>query len=156
LSSGQSSRLYKQLVDKEQKALNVGSYVFSLENPGLFLIYAIANMNVKANALDSAINAEITKVRDNVIDQKEFEKLRNQTEDDFVNSKKTDRGVALALADYYLFYNGDTGLINTELDRYMDVTREDIKRAADQYLTKQNETLLYYLPKSVQMSKEVK
>ena len=156
LSEGQSSRLYKQLVDNEQKALYVGSYVFSLENPGLFLVYAIANMNVKANDLDSAIDAEITKVKDKLIDEREFEKLRNQTEDDFVNSKKTDRGVALALADYYLFYDGNTDLINTELERYLSVTRDDIKRVADEYLTKKNETLLYYLPKSVQMSKEEK
>jgi zinc protease len=156
LSAGQSSRLYKQLVDNEQKALYVGSYVFSLEDPGLFLVYAIANMNVPANDLDSAIDDEIAKVKDKLIDEKEFEKLQNQTEDDFVNSKKTDRGVALALADYYLFYNGNTNLINTELERYMKVTREDIKRVADEYLTKDNETLLYYLPKSAQKEKEVK
>jgi zinc protease len=134
----------------------VGSYVFSLEDPGLFLVYAIANMNVPANDLDSAIDDEIAKVKDKLIDEKEFEKLQNQTEDDFVNSKKTDRGVALALADYYLFYNGNTNLINTELERYMKVTREDIKRVADEYLTKDNETLLYYLPKSAQKEKEVK
>lgn len=156
LSSGQSSRLYKQLVDKEQKALAVGSFPISLENPGLFIIYAIDNMGVRADQADSAINAEISKVQNELISQIEFEKLRNQVEDDFVSGKNTDLGVATSLANYYLFFNGNTNLINTELERFMKVTKEDIKRAADQYLSRENETLLYYEPRSAKMVKEGK
>ncbi|MCU7495967.1 MAG: insulinase family protein [Ignavibacteria bacterium] len=147
LSSGESSRFYKELVDKEQKALYTGSFPFSLEDPGLFLVYCIANMNVNARDLDSSIDREILRVQNELISEHEFTKLRNQVEDDFVKSKNTNLGIATSLANYYLFYKGNTNLINTELERYMKVTREDIKRVADKYLRKSNETLLYYLPK---------
>jgi len=156
LSTGQSSRLYKQLVDNQQKAVQAGSFPLALEDPGLFLIYAISNMNVPAYDLENSIDNEIKKVQDSLISEKEFEKLRNQTEDDFVNSKKTDQGVATSLANYYLFFKGKTDLINTELEQYMKVTREDIKRVANKYLTKENQTVLYYLPKALQMKKEAK
>lgn len=156
LSSGQSSRLYKELVDKQQKALDVGSFPFSLENPGLFLVYSFANMGVKVNELNKSIDDEISKVQTTLISENEFEKLRNQIENDFVKSKDTDLGIATSLADYYLFYSGNTNLINTELERYRKVTREDIQRVANEYLTAKNETMLYYLPKPIQQSKEGK
>ncbi|MDP4192449.1 MAG: pitrilysin family protein [Bacteroidota bacterium] len=156
LSSGQSSRFYKQIVDKQQKALFVGSFPFSLEDPGLFLVYSICNVGVSANQVDSLINKEILKVQSDLIDQKEFEKLRNQVENDFVGNKETNLGIATSLANYYLFFKGNTNLINTELERYMKVTREDIKRVANEYLTDRNETLLYYLPKSAKVAREEK
>jgi predicted Zn-dependent peptidase len=113
LSSGQSSRLYKQLVDNQQVAVYSGSFPFSLEDPGLFLAFAIANMNVKPDDLEISLDTEIGKVKNELIDEKEFEKLRNQTEDDFINSKKSNQGVATALANYYVFFNGNTNLINS-------------------------------------------
>ncbi len=47
-------------------------------------------------------------------------------------------------------YFGDANLINTEIERYMKVSREDIKRVANKYFSKDNRVVLYYLPKSVQ------
>ena len=44
-------------------------------------------------------------------------------------------------------YFGDANLINTELDRYMKVTREDIQRVAKKYFNTDNRVVLYYLPK---------
>ena len=52
----------------------------------------------------------------------------------------------MQLANYYLFFK-DANLINTEIKRFMEVTREDIQRVAKQYLTPTNRTVLYYLPK---------
>lgn len=154
LTSGKSSRLYRALVDEQQKALQVGSFPMPLEDPGVFIIYAISNMNVAANELESSIDAEIKRVKTEQMPEKEFEKLKNQVENDFIAGKNTVLEVATSLADYYVFYNKNTGLINTELERYMKVTREDIKRVANQYLTPENSTVLYYLPKGLKKSEE--
>ncbi|NLF41998.1 MAG: insulinase family protein, partial [Bacteroidales bacterium] len=48
---------------------------------------------------------------------------------------------------YKTFYN-DANLINTEIDRYMKVSREDIVRVANKYLVPSNRVVLYYLPKN--------
>lgn len=149
LSDGKSSRLYKQVVDEEQKALNVFSTMRGLEDPGLFFVFAIANRGVAVDTLEMAINEEVAKVRNNMISEKEFKKLRNQIENDFYSRKNKVRGKALALANYQLFYD-NPNLFNTELERYMDVTREDLKRVANEYLVKENRTVLHYLPKSLE------
>jgi predicted Zn-dependent peptidase len=146
LSQGESSRLNKSIVDKQQKALFVGSFPMPLEDPGLFMTFGITNMGVKPEDLESAIDVEINRVQTELISEKEFEKLRNQIEVEFVTRNSTMAGIAESLSDYHIYYK-DANLINTELERYKKVTREDIKRVANQYLKEENRVVLYYLPK---------
>lgn len=152
-SSGQSSRMYKQLVDKQQLALQAASFPLSLEDPGLFLTFAVANAGINAEILEDAMQAELDKVKNELIGEEEFQKLRNKIENDFVSGNSSVAGIAGSLANYYNFYK-DTNLINTELEKYMKVTREDIQRVANEYLTKENRVVLYYLPKSDQPKSE--
>ena len=44
-------------------------------------------------------------------------------------------------------YYGDANLINTELERYLKVSKEDIQRVANKYFVPSNRVVLYYLPK---------
>lgn len=147
LSGGESSRFNKEIVDKQEKAMYVGAYPLALEDPGLFMVFGIVNMGIQPNDLEDAINAEIKKVQTEVLSDREFEKLRNQIEVEFVTQNSTMAGIAENLSDYHMYYK-DANLINTELERYMKVTKEDIKRVANQYLTEDNRVVLYYLPKT--------
>lgn len=147
LSNGESSRLYRSLVDEQQKALFVGNFPLALEDPGISLSFGITNMGVSVDELEKAIDAEVEKVQKELITEKEFEKLRNQIESEFVTNNSRVAGIAESLATYHMFF-GDANLINTEIDRYLAVTREDIKAAANKYLVKNNRVVLYYLPKS--------
>jgi predicted Zn-dependent peptidase len=149
LSSGQSSRLQKVIVDEKQEAINVGAFPFSLEDSGLFIAYGIANQGVAADKLESSIQDEFNKVITEKITEKEFRKLQNQIENSFVSSNSTVAGIAGSLANYHVLY-GDTDLINSEIDRYMEVTIDDIQNAAKKYLTENERVVLYYLPKSEQ------
>jgi predicted Zn-dependent peptidase len=90
---------------------------------------------------------EIEKVKKNGITEEEYRKLENQAENDFVEQNQRVLGVATNLATYYTF-QGNADLINTELDKYRKVTRDDIKRVANKYFTKENRLVIYYLPKS--------
>ncbi len=146
LATGRSSRLYKELVDKQQKAVQSGSFQYNLEDSGLFISYAISNAGITAEDLEAAMQVELNKVKNELISKKEFEKLRNQIESGFVNSVSTIAGIAENLADYHLMY-GDANLINTEIEKYMSVTREDIQNVAKKYLNKDNRVVLFYLPK---------
>ncbi len=42
LSGGESARFNKEIVNNQQKAMAVGSFPLALEDPGLFITYAIA------------------------------------------------------------------------------------------------------------------
>lgn len=149
LSSGESSRLYRALVDEQQKALFVGNFPLALEDPGVSLSFGITNMGVDVYELEKAIDAEVKKVQDELISEKEFEKLRNQIEAEFVTNNSRVAGIAESLATYYMFF-GDANLINNEIDRYLAVTREDIQAAAKKYLVQSNRVTLHYLPKSME------
>jgi predicted Zn-dependent peptidase len=146
LSGGQSARIYKELVDNQQKALFASSIPLPLEDPGLFVAFAICNAGVDPADLEASLQAEINKAKNELMTEKEYQKLRNQIENRFVNSYSSVAGIAGGLSDYYVFY-GDTDLINNEIDRYMSVTREDIQRVAKKYLTEDSRVVLYYMPK---------
>jgi len=146
LSSGESSRLRKEIKDKQQIAVEVGSVPLALEDPGLFILFGLTNIGIEAQVLENAFQKEIQKVRNELISEEEFQKVRNQVESSFVTRNASVRGIAENLANY-LVYFGDINLINTEMERYMKVTREDIKNVANKYLTNENRVVLYYLPK---------
>lgn len=146
LSAGESSRLNKALVDDKRVAINVGSFPVSLEHPGLFIALAIANFGKTAEECEKAMDEEINKVRTELVSEDEFAKIKNQVESEFVMDKNRIAGIAMSLSKYYLFFN-NTDLINTELEKYAKVTREDLKRVANEYLVPENRSVLYYLPK---------
>ena len=146
LSQGESSRLYKALVDEQQKALFVGNQNQPLEDYGISLAFGFVNMGVDPNDLEAAMDAEISKIQEELISEREFQKVRNQMEAEFISSNSTMAGIAGSLADYEMFY-GDANLINTELERFMKVTRKDIRRVAREYLDPNKRVVLYYLPK---------
>lgn len=149
LSGGQSSRMYKSLVDEQKKAYVVQAFPFSSEDPGLYIALGLANVGVSVDELEEGMDEEIRKVQEELIPEKEFQKVRNQIESDYVQGNSSMIGIAEQLANYHVYY-GDAGLINNELDRFMKITREDLQRVAKKYLTKENRVVLHYLPKSAQ------
>lgn len=146
LSDGQSSRFYKEIVDKQQKAIQVMAVPLPMEDPGIFLTLGLANMGVQPEDVEKSIDAEIEKVKKELVSEREFQKIRNQIENDFISGNSTIVGIAESLANYYVYY-GDANLINNEIDKYMKVTREDMMDVAKKYLTSENRVVLYYLPK---------
>jgi len=147
LSKGQSSRLYKELVDNQQKAMQVSSFSLGLQQPGVTLAFALPNTGVDNGELEKGMIAEVEKLQNELISEKEFQKLKNQVENDMVNSSKRLASVAENLATDYTYFK-DTELVNKELDKYLAVTREDIQRVAKKYYTKENRVVIYYLPNS--------
>lgn len=147
LSQGNSSRLNKVLVDEKQMAMFAGAFPFPLEDPGVSINFAVAAGSTAPDVLEAELNKQLELVKENGITDKEFEKVRNQVENDFVSSNGRIAGIAESLANYYVYF-GDANLINTELERYFAVTKEDIKRVANKYLIESNRVVLYYLPKA--------
>jgi len=146
LSRGGSSRLQKAIVEDQQKAIQVGSFPLALEDYSVSLAFAFCNMGIDPSEVEKSIDAEVDRVKNELISDEEFQKLRNQIENDFVSSNSRVAGIAESLANYHMYF-GDANLINTEIDRYLAVTKEDIRDAAKKYLKSDKRVVLYYLPK---------
>lgn len=145
LSDGNSSVLYKKLVDDKKEALQVGAFNLEQEDYSMYLIFALPMGDTPLATLNSEIEEEIAKMRTELISEKDFQKLQNKAENSFVNSNSSIAGIANSLARNYLLY-GDTSLINDEIDIYRSITREDIKRVANEYLKPNQRVVLQYLP----------
>ena len=147
LSDGKSSRLQKQVVDKQQKAVAAGAFSFPSEDPGVAIMYGIANMGITPEDLEKSMNDEVENIVKAAVGAEELQKCKNQIENDFISKNQRVLGIVETLADYHVYY-GNTNLINTELERYMKVTVADMQAAAKKYFTKNNRLVLYYLPDS--------
>lgn len=145
MSSGESSRLQKALVDEQQKALFVGSFPFDLEDPGVALAFGITNMGVDPMDLEAAMDAEFAKAGSELMNEREFQKLRNRIESEFISGTASVMARAEKMAIYHMVQK-DANLINTEIDKYLAVTREDIMRVAKKYFHKNNRVSLFYVP----------
>jgi predicted Zn-dependent peptidase len=147
LSNGNSSRIYRSLVDEKQLAIQAGSFQFPLEDPGLGISFGIANMGVNLLDIEKAILEQIEKVQNELISDLELKKLQNQIENQFVNNLSSVEGIAENLAIYETHF-GDASLINTEINRYLAVSKEDIQRVARKYFDEKNRLVLFWLPKA--------
>ncbi len=146
LSDGKSSVLHKKLVDKKKKALWVGAFNMSQEDYGTYILFGVPMKNKGGlQDLTKEIDEEIEKVKTNLIAEKDYQKLMNKIENQFVNSNSGMQRIANNLVRYNVLY-GDTNLINKELDIYKSITREEMRDVARKYLDKNKRVLLEYLP----------
>lgn len=152
LSDGNSSKLYKKLVDNKKMSLAVQALNLSQEDYGIYAIYALPLGETSLDSLVVEIDEEIIKLQTELISENDHQKLLNQFENQFVNANATLEGIAASLATYYQLY-GDTNLINTEIDLYRSISREDIMEVAKKYLNKNQRLLLEYLPENQKESK---
>jgi zinc protease len=146
LSGGSSSRINKTVVEKKEMATFAFSFNYGLEDSGLGIFAAIAAKGISLDSIQKEFDAQIDLIKTNLISQEEFEKVRNQFENNLVSSNSSIAGIAENLADDYVYY-GSANRVNTQLENYMKVSREDIMRVANTYFTQDARVILHYLPK---------
>ncbi|MDL1913271.1 MAG: insulinase family protein [Bergeyella sp.] len=145
LSNGKSSVLYKKLVDKYKRALEVETYSMIMEDYGIFSTFIIPMGTVSKQIIEKDFDTEIKKLQTELISEEDFKKLQNTYETDFVNKNSTLMGVATSLAINYTLV-GDTDLINKETGIYKSITREELRNTAKKYLNPNQRIEINYLP----------
>lgn len=145
LSDGKSSKLYKKLVDDQKQALQVSAFNIGQEDYGMYTVFSLPVGETPLDTLVAEIEEEIALVRDELISERDYQKLQNKFENRYVNSNSSIRGIAGSLATNYLLY-GDTGLINEEIEIYRSITRAEIREVAEEYLKPNQRVVIDYLP----------
>lgn len=145
LATGNSSRLYRNMVDKQQLALGVQAIPLDLESGGLLGLFAVVHPGTQLDKLGAEFDRELDLVQTAGVTDREFQKAMNQIETQFAARFDEVLDKAQALASYETYFN-NPDLINTEIDHYTSLTREDIQRVARTYLMPSNRVTLRYLP----------
>ncbi len=145
LSDGPSSKLYKRLVDEKKMALQSGAINIAQEDYGMYVIFGLPQGDFKLTDLITEMDDEIATLKEKLISQRDYQKLLNKFENGFVSSNASVEGIANSLARYYMLF-GNTNLINSEIDIYRSITREEIREVANKYLNKNQRLVLEYLP----------
>jgi len=137
--------MYKKIVDDKKMALQVFAFNNSREDYGSYIVGALPVGENSLPDLMKEIDEEIVKIQNDLISDRDYQKLQNQFENNFVNSNSSVSGIANSLARYYMLYD-DTNLINTQIDIYRSITREEIREVARKYLNPNQRLELEYLP----------
>ena len=145
LAGGESSRLYQALVYKDQIAVQSAGFGNFTEDPNLFWAYAIMNPGHAPADGEKAVVAILDGLKNQPVSANELQKAKNQEISGFILGRDTDEQKAVALAGAAVI-GKNPDLVNTELERYLKVTPEDIERVAKEYFVPQRATILTIKP----------
>ncbi len=143
LGGGASSRLFQSLVKEQQLFSNIQCSHFGSIDAGLLFIDGKLVKGVTMQQAENAINIELGKMKNQLVDSSELEKVKNKTESLMAFEDISLVNRANSLATYELL--GDADLMNKELERYHAVTVEEIKNECRNIFVDSNCSTLYYL-----------
>ncbi|MEZ2339378.1 M16 family metallopeptidase [Mucilaginibacter sp. RCC_168] len=143
LSRGNSSRLYRSLVQDRQIFSEVHAYITSSLDKGMFILEGKPLEHISIEQAEAAIWEELEKVKTEEIPADELTKVQNKTESTMVFSEMSLLDKAMNLASFELL--GDAEMLNQETSKYLAVTAAQIKDTAVKIFRKDNSSTLVYL-----------
>ena len=142
LGGGASSRLYQTLVKEKQLFAHINCYHFGSLDKGLFTVEGQLVKGIDMKLAEESIEMELNKVREQLIDERELQKVKNKTESVMAFEDMSVMNRAGSLAFYELL--GDGNLMNEEFKKYQDVTTADLQRVAREVLKDTNSNTIWY------------
>jgi len=146
LGGGASSRLYQSLVKEQQLFSNLDCYHFGSVDAGLFTIEGKLVKGVSIEKAEAAVEAELQKMKEQLVDEKELQKVKNKTESTILFEDMSVMSRAQSLAFYELL--GDAQLMNDELEKYQSITADELLQESRKIFDEKNSNTLYYLAKN--------
>jgi zinc protease len=145
LSNGQSSRLYRELYKKQQLFSDINAYISADIGEGLFIVEGKLIKGVSMEKAENAIEKELNKICDGLIDDEELQKVKNKIESNLIFAEMSILNKAMTLSYFELL--GDVAQINDETNKYLSVTKEQIIEQAKNIFKPSNCSTLHYLAK---------
>jgi len=143
LSRGHSSRLYKSLVKEKQIFSEVHAYISGSIDTGMFVFEGKPLEHISIEQAEAAIWVELEILKAQEIPADELTKVKNKTESTMIFSEMSLLDKGMNLAWYELL--GDAGILNHEIEKYLEVTPAAIKAQANKLFRKNNSSTLIYL-----------
>jgi zinc protease len=145
LFGGESSRLYQKMVKGEESVVAIQGFFGERRGPSSMYIFALPKPGKEPAQVRQSVQNEIKRLATEGPTAEEMEKLRNNLVNDAVRGRQSSLFRAQQIAEYTL-YDNDPNLFNTELDRYLAVTADQIKQAVGRFLATDNYATLNIVP----------
>ncbi len=154
LTTGRSSRLYKDLVKTKQVAVSVSATASfpGIRYDNLFMISVTPRHPHTNEDVENAVSEHLEKLKVEPVEAKELEKIKNQIEASFILSLRSNFGMAFRLMREQLFF-GDWRNMLRYKEEIAKVGPEDIMEAAKEYFTVQNRTVACLIKKQADVKK---
>jgi zinc protease len=143
LSGGESSRLYQELVYKQQVAQEAAFTADVRVDKGILYFYAIGAQGKTAAELEKSLLAELAKIQNAPVTPKELEKAKNQLITRKIQELETNDGKATAI-ERAIAYDGDPKAVNSDIQKLQAVTAADVQRVMKKYFTDKNRVVIHY------------
>ena len=145
LSGGDSSRLYKHLVQEQRLLASVNAYISGDIDPGLFVFTGQLLPGTAPEQAEAAFRAEIEALQSIPASDYEVEKVKNKFEANTLFGELNVMNKAMNLGFYEML--GDLPLVNGEVAAYRAVTTGDILAFSRRTFRPENCSTLIYKAK---------
>lgn len=145
LDRGQSSRLYRSLVQRKRLVAGISAGVDERRGPGALYITAMVLPGKDPAEVEATLYEEIERLQREPVADWEMEKIKNTTRANYLASIRSAQSRATLLSTYEVYYS-DPNLLNTRLSRFNAVTKQDVQRVATTYLKPSNRTVMIVTP----------
>ena len=146
LSTGQSSRFYRSLVREQQVVVQEGAGPMERRGPSLFVVDMAVIPGKDLKEVEKLVYDELDRIKTQPVTDAELQKVRMGLKRGKVEQLEGTLGRAEDLGENAIFYN-DPNVVNTANDKLMSVTKDQIQKAAQTYLTETNRTVITTIPK---------
>jgi len=157
LHGGRAGRIHRELVMEKQIAVEADGGVddvFGYNGPTQMTTRILHKPEYSAEQTLAAFDAVLHEVQEKGISQEELDQLKVKWRSDYYSTLEGGRGGYMPryglmhlLACFTLFDN-EPELVNTILEGFLNVTREEIQTVAKKYLRPENRALVFRTPVS--------
>lgn len=145
LSRGTSSRLYRALVKDNPIFSEVNAYVMGSLDPNLFVVEGKPSNGVSLEDAEQALWRELDRMKDGLVEESELQKVKNKIESTLLFAELSILDKAMNLAYYEAMSKAED--YNLEVQKYLEVTSEQIKEVSNLLFRKENSSTLIYKSK---------
>jgi zinc protease len=148
LSGGSSSRLYQSLVKEKKLFSQVECFQMGNLDPGLLTIHGRLVKGMSMKTAVTAVSEELNDLSQHMISERELQKVKNKAESVIAFEDMSVLSRCNSLAFYELL--GDAELMNLEIDRYKEITPDQVKAEASRIFNPDNSSSLFYFAQEAQ------
>ncbi|MEO8211157.1 MAG: pitrilysin family protein [bacterium] len=148
IANNKSSRLYRKLVYEKRLLKSIKALKYTLEDASVIAFRVMINPGTNVEDIKNEILNEFKDFAVNGITDSEFRKIQNQLEFDNTQKYLKLMNISFETVFNYLYYK-DINRINSEIDNYLSVSKQDVIDSVNKYIIGKNKLTATYLPMEI-------